>query len=40
MTKQKTVLTVKNIDISIVPHDNADFICLSDMTKGFTYSPR
>lgn len=35
MAKQKTVLTVKNTNISIVSHDNADFICLSDMTKGF-----
>ena len=35
MTKQKTILKVQETDISIVMHNNSDFICLSDMTKGF-----
>jgi hypothetical protein len=35
MTKKKTILKVRETDIAIVTHNNSDFICLSDMTKGF-----
>ena len=32
--KKVSVITVQNIDISIVVENNADYICLTDMVKG------
>ena len=34
MTKQKTIITVQHTEITIIQHNNSDFICLSDMTNG------
>lgn len=35
MVKSKSVVRVQETEISIISHNNTDFICLSDMTKGF-----
>lgn len=34
MKKSKTI-NVKGVQISIIDHNNSDFICLTDMVKGF-----
>lgn len=35
MSKHTTTITVQNVEVTILSQNSNDFICLSDMTKGF-----
>ena len=35
MSKQKTTITVQQIEVTILSHNEEDFISLTDMIKGF-----
>ena len=35
MSKQKTIITVQQVEVTILSHNEEDFISLTDMIKGF-----
>ncbi|MCE3269466.1 MAG: hypothetical protein K0R49_1720 [Burkholderiales bacterium] len=35
MINQKTIIKVQGAEITVLSYDKNDFICLSDITKGF-----